>query len=105
MNDIGKELDKPLTMSALRRTKQGKFKIEDARKLEDITVNTNLLKIEDVLEYKEIEVTPKIEKKIRNGVRIENIYNIEDYVFFKKKEELIALYKKEGEELVPFKMF
>ncbi len=105
VNDIGERLGKPLTMSALRRTKQGRFEIEDAKKIEDITVNMKILKIEDVLGYKVIEVTPKIEKKIRNGGRIEDIYNIEDYVFFKKKEELIALYKKQGNQLIPYKMF
>ena len=43
--------------------------------------------------------------KINNGVKIENIYNIEDKVIFKYKEELLGIYEVDGNMLKTWKNF
>jgi len=104
INDISKELKIPLTMSALKRTKQDKFKIEDAYTLEDINNNHyQLLSVSDVLECKIEEITKKEEKKIQNGSLLEN--NNRNLVLFKKNNKEIVLYgtyEKDDSKIKPY---
>ncbi len=80
------------TMSELIRIKQGIFKIEDAYTLEDIKNNNyKLLKIEDILKVKVLEVDENNRKKIYNGNKLED--NIDGYVLYKENNEEIALYQ------------
>ena len=104
IRDIGNSLNTCAIMTDLRRTKLGNFNIEDAIKIKDIK-NAKLYSIEEVLKnYKQIEVSDNLEFKIKNGCKIENIYN-EEYVLCKNINGIIGLYKNENNMLKPYKMF
>lgn len=106
IRDIAKRLNTVGIMTDLRRTRQGKFKIEDAIKIEDIN-EKSLINIIDVLDYKKIELTDNIKKQVLNGAIIDNTYNSNE-VLFVNKNEAIALYKeyeKDNTKLKPYKMF
>ena len=99
MNTIG-------TMTELLRTKQGKVKVEDCFKLDEIKNNNyKLFSIEDVLNYKKIEVDEETYNKIKHGMKISNDYNIEDKVMFTFNNELIGIYQKEDNLLRVWKNF
>ena len=80
-------------MTNLRRVSQGKFKIDDSVKLDNLSLN-NLIKIQDVLDVKKIELTKDIEKNVLNGAVIDNIYDASEILFMKNDIE-VALYKKD----------
>ena len=104
IRDIGASLNTCAIMTDLRRTKLGNFNIEDSFNIKDIKID-KLHSIEEVLkDYKQVEVTDDLEFKIKNGCKIENIYN-EEYVLFKNINGIIGLYKKENNMLKPYKMF
>lgn len=107
IRDLGNKVNIDFTMSSLVRTKQGDFKIKDAYTLNDISNNNfSILSIEDVLSnYPKIIMDKTLEKKVVNGCRLDNHYNIKDMVLFKNQENnLVAIYKKEGTYLKIFKM-
>ena len=104
IRDIGTSLNTVATMTDLRRTKLGNFNIEDSIKVEDISLS-KIYSIEEVLkDYKQVEVSGNLEFKIKNGCKIENIYN-EEYVLFKNIDGIIGLYRNENNILKPYKMF
>ena len=73
INDIGLSLNTYATMTSLERTKQGLVKIEDTNTLEDIENNNYSIHfIDEVLDYKVIEVENELLKDISNGVKIPN---------------------------------
>lgn len=91
IQDICKKLNTIGTMSELVRTKQGKFNIENAYTLEDVSVGKyQSLKLEDVLDLKCINVKAEILKKVQNGNKIN--MDIEGYVLFKDNSNDVALY-------------
>lgn len=109
IEDIAINLNTIGTMKNLRRTKQGKFDIKDCYKLEDIENNRfKLISIEDTLsDLYSIEVDEELEKKIKNGAIIDNIYN-KDLLLFTKNDKILAIYKKYEKnelKLKPDKMF
>ena len=105
INDIGKELECGAIMTHLRRTKQGKFNIEDSYKLEDIEEGN--FKFVDILNYLDIyniEIDDYLEQRIKNGSILEDRYN-KDLVLFKKNNEIIAIYQKyKDNKIKPWKM-
>lgn len=103
IRDIAYKLNTIGIMTDLRRTKQGKFKIEDSIKLEDVN-KEKIVNIIDVLDCKKVELNTDIEKKVLNGAPIDNIYNT-DKVLFIKREQAIALYELCEDKLKPYKMF
>lgn len=69
--DIGRALGCGATMTYLRRTRSGIFRIENAVKLDDITEDTPLLPVDTVFsEYEKITVSKSGEKKCRNGADV-----------------------------------
>ena len=79
------------TMNNLIRTRQGKFKIEDAYTLKDIENNNyQALKIQDLIELSEVELDNILYKKVINGNIIED--NLNGYILYKYINEDIALY-------------
>ena len=87
INDLGKSLNISMTMKELRRTKSGKFKIED--------VNSNIISIKDALDFKIVTITNMdLLKRILNGNEI--VLNDIDYPY-------ITLVNKEGKELAIYK--
>lgn len=107
INDIGLSLNTYAIMTSLVRTKQGKVSIEEAYTLDDIKNNNyKMYSIEEVLDYKKVEVNEELEFKISNGMKLDNIWNIEDKVIFKnKKGELLGIYENENNILKVWKNF
>ncbi|MBP3841015.1 MAG: tRNA pseudouridine(55) synthase TruB [Bacilli bacterium] len=100
IRDIGESSNTLMTMTNLIRTRQGKFRIEDSYKLNDITNGDfNILKIEDILDYEIIDIDEKLLKKIENGVVIDNAYNIKDKVIFRYNGKKIAIYTVDNKKL------
>ena len=106
INDIGLSLNTYATMTSLERTKQGLVKIEDTNTLEDIENNNYSIHfIDEVLDYKVIEVENELLKDISNGVKIPNKWNIEDKVIFKSNNKIIGIYEKDEDMLKTWKNF
>lgn len=107
IDDIGEELGCHATMKSLTRTSQASINIEEASTLEEIEEgNYKLLSIEYVLDYP-IQIVDKVlEKKISNGQRIDNTFNVIDKIIFKNKEDkLLGIYEVDGKELKVWKNF
>ena len=93
-----------MTMTRLIRTRQGKFRIEDSCTLEDIKNNNfKILGVNDLFDYPVIDIDDSLFKKIDNGVRIENTFNIEDKVMFRYNGEIICIYKSDDDYLKMYK--
>lgn len=106
IRDIANSLNTIGIMTDLTRIRQGKFKIEDSIKINEID-KSKLINIIDVLDYKKVEITDDIKKQVLNGGIIDNIYNC-DSILFTNNHEAIALYKKYDSDsckLKPYKMF
>lgn len=105
IRDIGESLNIPMTMTKLKRTRQGIFEIEKSSTLEDIKNNKHkVLKIDDIFDYPKIEVTDKMKKKIENGVQLDDNYHIKDKVIFSYQGENLAIYQKNKNKLKVYKM-
>ena len=106
INDICNDLNIIGTMSDLRRTKQGKFNIENCHKIND--KNKILINIKEALnDYLQIEVDDYLKNKISNGSILENRYN-EDIIVFIYQEKVLAIYKKYDRDFTkikPWKVF
>ena len=94
-------------MTTLVRTKQGQISIEDTNTIEEIKQGKyKLHSIDEVLDFPVIEVEKELEKRIKNGQKLSNIYNIKDKVIFKnKKKETLGIYKVEKDKLRVWKNF
>lgn len=106
IEDICQNLNTIGTMSSLVRTKQGNFSLQDSYTISDIEKgNFKFMNIHEFLDYPSIDVGDDLIKLVKNGAKIDNIYNILDKVIFTYKNEDIAIYIKEEEILKPFIMF
>ena len=106
IRDIASKLNTVGIMTDLRRIRQGKFNIESAINIDDLT-DESLINVIDILDYKKVELNCDIEKQVLNGAIINNIYDSEEVLFI-KDNEVIALYKKhdkDDKKLKPYKMF
>lgn len=102
IRDIGRKLGTYATMSALRRTKQGNFSIEDAVSFECEDLPLKIRNIEEVLDDLEIiEVDGELKKKVSNGIRLINDYSCK-FVMFMDESNRVALYTRDAGE---YKMF
>lgn len=112
IRDIGKKLNCPSIMNNLLRTRQGKFLLEEAKKLEDLTEDTPLIQIEDALErleeYDTIVVEKELEFKIQNGAILPRNFSGNYAIFLNQEKELLAIYqryKKDDTLMKPWKVF
>lgn len=91
INDIGKDLGTYAYMTNLRRTKQGKFIIEDAYTLDDIKNNNyRLLDLKDVLDIDVIDCDDELYKQVNNGVKQDTN---KEFVLYRYNGNDIALYR------------
>ena len=107
IRDMGNSVDEYFCMKSLIRTKQGDFSINDSYTLTDIKNNNfKILTIEEVLNSYPVIVIDNDDllKKIKNGCRINNIYNIKDKVLFIYNKKIIAIYERHNDELKIWKM-
>ena len=95
VRDISKKINKLMTLEELTRTKIDSLLLKDAYTLEDIKNNNfKLLKINDLLNYKELELSGYLEAKVLNGNKIK-LKEKEDNILFIKETEEIAVYTRE----------
>lgn len=105
INDIAKKLNTSGIMSELTRIKQGKFSIEDCYTLEDIKNGKyKLLNMKDVIDLPIIKITDDVYKKVKNGMKLENNYNYEEFCF-EYNDNIIAIYKQEDNYVKPVRVF
>ena len=104
INDISKELNIPLCMSKLIRTKQDKFDIKDANTLDDIKQgNYKSLNIRDILDVEVKEIPLELEKRVLNGSKINKISS--KMILFTKNGIDVVLYAPYKEEMKPVLTF
>ena len=90
-------------MTDLVRTKQGNISIEETDNIDnDFTLHS----IANSLNYDIIKVDNLLEKKISNGMKIDNNYNVKDKVIFvNESNKLLGIYEKEDNYLKVWKNF
>lgn len=99
IRDILASLNETGTMSNLKRTKQGIFKLEDSYTLDDIKQgNFKVLKVKDVLNIPKIIAEGNLKKQIINGAKIKGTYPNE-VLFLDKEGNELAIYEKKDEYL------
>jgi len=106
IRDIGGTLGTYATMTSLVRIKQGIFSIDNSKTLDEMkNGDYNLIKVDELFkEYPKIVLDDENNKKISNGVILDNSYS-SDYVLFYYKDKLVSIYKKDGSKIKPFIMF
>lgn len=106
IEDICSKLNTVGTMNNLIRTKQGNFSITNSYTLEDIkNGNYKLLNIKEFLDYPVIELPDTLINKVLNGNSITNTFNITNKVIFTYKNNDIAIYEVNNQDLKPYIMF
>lgn len=99
IRDILASLNETGTMSNLKRTKQGIFKLEDSYTLDDIKQgNFKILKVKDILNIPKIIAEGNLKKQIINGAKIKGTYPNE-VLFLDKEGNELAIYEKNDEHL------
>ena len=81
-----------------------KFKLDNAVNLDDVSINSPLITINNALDIETKEIDDKDYKKVINGAVINNNYNIKDKVLFIKDNKVIAIYQNINDKLKCFKM-
>jgi len=104
INDLSNKTNILMTMNNLKRTRIDNFSINNSYTIEDIKNNNySFCNIDNLLNYKRIEVDKNFEFKINNGVVLEEDY-IDNKVLFTKNNLPFALYEKEnGKYKIVFK--
>ena len=104
INDISNKTGICMTMEELRRITVDKFDIKDAKKIEDITYD-DLIDIKEIVNFPVVTIKDELEKKIKNGVKIKNIYNYDMVLFIDSFGNNLAIYKNEDDYLKSYKGF
>ena len=95
INDIGKKLGIYMTMEELCRTRVGKYCLENASSIDDLKI----IPLINILDIKKINLDDTLLKKIKNGVKIPNIYH-EKKVMFVNDGQAIAIYQDMGNDMM-----
>ncbi len=99
IRDLLKNINTIGTMSALTRTKQGNFNIENSYTIEDIKEGKyKLLKLKDIIDIPIITADDNLKHKIVNGVKLKDNYP-EEVLFIDNEGNELAIYKKEKDEM------
>ena len=109
VRDIAKKLGTIGVMSSLKRTKQGKFTIEESYTLSNIEKGN--YKIIDIGTYfkdmYKVIVDDKLKKEILNGKLLDNTYKYDKILFVDKNNNVLAIYsiyEKDNKKIKPYKM-
>lgn len=96
IRDIGKKLSIPMTMSYLKRTSQGPYKLEDASSMD----NYHLISIYDMLKERNlVEAGNELINKIKHGQILNDIYG-DNPIFIDKDKNVLAIYEKYADGLI-----
>ena len=90
--EIGSLLGYPSVMTSLRRTMSGKFRIEDAYKIDDDLENHFITMIDAIKEKDLVEVRESILRYVLNGMSI-YLPNKEKVLYLTYNKKLIAIYE------------
>lgn len=106
IRDIGRELNTYATMTSLIRTKQGDFDLKNSFTIQDIENNKyKIISLNDCFcNYDKIYVDDIEYRKVINGNKIKDIYEIKKFVAIYHDDLLLAIYEKEDDYLKPYKM-
>lgn len=105
--DIAKALETVSTTVAIIRTKSGRFKIDDAKTLDELEKSPNVDLIEKIFsDLQIIDISAKYAKKILNGVKLklnEIDFNVDKSKEFliKFQDKLVGLFKVENNLITP----
>lgn len=108
IRDIAKKLGTVGMMTSLIRTRVGDYTLESAIDIDDVNETSLLPMLSSLDRFPHIIVNENLEKKIRNGVPVENKYQKNSIVFLNSKQRLLAIYKKNEKNekmLKPWKVF
>lgn len=107
VRDIGNKLGVPSVMNNLIRTRQGNFKIDNSYSVEDIKNNYyKLINIIDAFpNIPIIKVDNNMAFKVKNGVVLNKFFDSEMAFIEDNDNNLIALYKLDGDKCRTYKMF
>lgn len=108
VRDIGEKLSILCTMSGLRRTTQGNFKIKDAITLEQIAWDKILPLKEALNDFPMFSVDLETEQKIKNGALLENKTQQDPIAFLNQKNQVLAIYgiySKNPSKIKPYHVF
>ena len=107
IRDIGNKLGVPSVMDSLIRTRQGIFDIKDSYSIDDIkNSNFNFINIMDAFpNIPKVRVNDEIAFKIKNGVILDKFFESDMAFIVDKDDNLLALYKIEGNKCRTYKMF
>ena len=105
IRDISISLNTLGTMTSLKRIKIDNLKLKDAYTIDEIEkAKFKLLEIDNLFSYPKIKVNKELLSKIKNGSKLENIYNIEDKVIFiDNKSNVKAIYYNDNNILKVYK--
>ena len=105
IRDISISLNTLGTMTSLKRTKIDNLKLKDAYTIDEIEkAKFKLLEIDTLFSYPKIKINKELLSKIKNGSKLENIYNIEDKVIFiDNKSNVKAIYYNDNNILKVYK--
>ena len=105
IRDISISLNTLGTMTSLKRTKIDNLKLKDAYTIDEIEkAKFKLLEIDNLFSYPKIKVNKELLSKIKNGSKLENIYNIEDKVIFIDNKSIVkAIYYNDNNILKVYK--
>ncbi len=105
IRDIGEKLGTYGTMTDLKRTKLGNFKLEDAYSINQIkNGDFKLIDLKDLINLKEINLTEEEYFKVKNG-QVLNM-KTDKYILFKYQNNDVALYEKYMDDKIkPLIMF
>lgn len=109
IDDICTKLNTVGTMSSLKRTKQGKFLLQNSYTIEEIEQgNYNLITIKDALsDLESITINEEIYQKVKNGSIIEKEFksDIANLIYQDKIIAVYQTYHKDNTKAKPYKMF
>lgn len=90
IRDIGRELAIPMTMSYLKRTSQGPYKLSEVSTLD----NYHLISIYDILKERNlVEAGNELINKIKHGQILKDIYG-DSPIFIDKDKNVLAIYER-----------
>ena len=89
-----------MTMEELRRTRIGKFSVDECSDLSNIKI----IPVDKCLDIEKIELDDNLYKKVSNGMKINNDYN-DDMVMFMKDNIPVAIYKANNKEMHLYRKF
>ena len=107
VRDIGNKLGTIAVMNSLIRTRHGNFKIDNSYTIQEILDDKyKIIPItEGFKEIKKINVDDDMAFKIKNGVILDKLFDDDMAFITDNKDNLIALYKREGDKCRVYKMF